>query len=184
MTNEIKEFRDGIFALRTRRFGTIAELMIETLYNFKSPHNQFHDRYNEVGHQRIEIKFSTVMKTNEAIINRSNAIDQCKKANLGNRALNSTDMYTYDFDCNIQQVKRLEFDVLYYGMFFADRIAIFKMLSNEITSCYGYSNKQHKGNKGEGQFHLNHNSIDYHMQNHFVKWLTYEELYNLLNIKK
>ena len=27
MTNEIREFRDGIFALRTRRFGTVAELM-------------------------------------------------------------------------------------------------------------------------------------------------------------
>ena len=43
-------------------------------------------------------------------------------------------MYEYDFDCNIQQVKRLEFDVLYYGLFFADRIAIFKMHSSEILS--------------------------------------------------
>ncbi len=50
MTNEIKEFRDGIFALRTRRFGTVAELMIEALYNFSKSHNQFHDRYDEVGH--------------------------------------------------------------------------------------------------------------------------------------
>lgn len=124
MTNEIREFRDGIFALRTRRFGTVAELMIEALYNFTKSHNQFHDRYDEVGHQRIEIKFSTVMKENEAVISRFNSIDQCKKANLGNRALNSTDMYEYDFDCNIQQVKRLEFDVLYYGLFFADRIAM------------------------------------------------------------
>ena len=117
MNDEIKEFRDGIFALRTRRFGTVAELMIEALYSFTKSHNQFHDRYDEVGHQRIEIKFSTVMKANEAVINRSNAIDQCKKANLGNRALNSTEMYEYDFDCNIQQVKRLEFDVLYYGLY-------------------------------------------------------------------
>ena len=181
MTNEIKEFRDGIFALRTRRFGTVAELMIEALYSFSKSHNQFHDRYDEVGHQRIEIKFSTVMKANEAVISRSNSIDQCKKANLGNRALNSTEMYDYDFDCNIQQVKRLEFDVLYYGLFFADRIAIFKMYSNEILSCLGYSDKQHKGNEGEGQFHLNRSSIDYHMKNHFVQWLTYEELYNLLS---
>ena len=181
MTNEIKEFRDGIFALRTRRFGTVAELMIEALYSFSKSHNQFHDRYDEVGHQRIEIKFSTVMKANEAVISRSNSIDQCKKANPGNRALNSTEMYDYDFDCNIQQVKRLEFDVLYYGLFFADRIAIFKMYSNEILSCLGYSDKQHKGNEGEGQFHLNRSSIDYHMKNHFVQWLTYEELYNLLS---
>ena len=180
MNSEIREFRDGIFALRTRRFGTVAELMIEALYNFTQSHNQFHDRYDEVGHQRIEIKFSTVMKENEARINRSNSIDQCKKANVANRALNSTDMYRYDFDCNIQQVKRLEFDVLYYGLFFADRIAIFKMHSDEILSCYGYSDKQHKGNEGEGQFHLNRSSIAYHMENHFVQWLTYEELYNLL----
>ena len=71
--------------------------------------------------------------------------------------------------------------VLYYGLFFADRIAIFKMNSNEILSCFGYSDKQHKGNEGEGQFHLNRSSIDYHMQNHFVQWLTYEELFELLN---
>lgn len=179
MNSEIKEFRDGIFALRTRRFGTVAELMIEALYNFTKSHNQFHDRYDEIGHQRIEIKFSTVMKENEARINRSNAIDQCKKANVANRALNSRDMYLYDFDCNIQQVKRSEFDVLYYGLFFADRIAIFKMHSDEILSCFGYSDKQHKGNAGEGQFHLNQGSIYYHMENHFVQWLTYEELYSL-----
>ena len=93
MTNEIKEFRDGIFALRTRRFGTIAELMIEALYNFKKSQNQFHDRYDEGARQRIEIKFSTVMKSNDAAITRFNSIEQCKKANLGNRALNSSDMY-------------------------------------------------------------------------------------------
>ena len=181
MTNEIREFRDGIFALRTRRFGTVAELMIEALYKFTNSRNQFHDRYDEVSHKRIEIKFSTVMKTNEAIINRYNVIDQCKKANLGNRALNSTDIYNYDFDCNIQQVKRLEFDVLYYGLFFADCIVIFKMNSSEILSCPGYSDKQHKGNEGEGQFHLNRSTIDYHMYNHFVHRLTYEELHAMFS---
>ena len=39
MNDTIKEFRDGIFALRTRRFGTVAELMIEGLYNLGSSHN-------------------------------------------------------------------------------------------------------------------------------------------------
>lgn len=179
MTNDIKEFRDGIFALRTRRFGNVAELMIEVLYGYTKSHNQFHDRYDEVRKQRIEVKFSTVMKTNDEPITRSNVIEQCKKANIGNRALSSTDMYNYDFDCNIQQVKRLEFDVIYYGLFFADRIAIFKMNSDKIMSCPGYSDKQHKGNEGEGQFHLNRSTIDYHMQHHFIKWLTYEELYDL-----
>ncbi len=179
MNDEIKEFRDGIFALRTRRFGTVAELMIEALYSYTHSKNQFHDRYDESGKRRIEIKFSTVMKANEAKINCHNMIDQSKKANLGNRALRSTEMHQYNFDCNIQQIKRTEFDVLYYGLFFSDKIAIFKMSSDEILRCPGYSDFQHKGNKGEGQFHLNRNSIDYHFENHFVQWLSYEELYNL-----
>lgn len=181
---EIREFRDGIFALRTRRFGTIAELMIEALYNFSKSHNQFHDRYDEVENQRIEIKFSTVMKANDTVISCTNVIDQCKKANLGNRALRSADIYNCDFDCNIQQVKPKEFDVLYYGLFFADCIFIFKMNSNEVLSCPGYSSKQHKGNEGEGQFHINRGSIDYHMQHHFIQNLTYEELYNLFSAGK
>lgn len=181
MDETIKEFRDGIFALRTRRFGAVAEIMIEELYNFTQSHNQFHDRYNEENNERIEIKFSTVMKANDATIKPSNSIEQCMKANVANRALSSQEIYSYDFDCNIQQVKRKEFDVLYYGLFFADRIAIFKMKSSEIMSCEGYSDKQHKGNVGEGQFHLNPSTIEYHMQNHLVQWLTYEQLYNLFS---
>ena len=181
MNDEVKEFRDGIFALRTRRFGTVAELMIEALYNLGKSHNKFHDRYDEVGHQRIEIKFSTVIKMNEDVITRANCIEQCKKANLGNRAINSADMHDYRFDCNIQQVKQSEFDVLYYGLFFSDRIAIFKMRSDEVSSCLRYSDKQHKGNSGEGQFRLDRRSIDHHMRNHFIQWLTYEELFDLFD---
>lgn len=37
----------------------------------------------------------------------------------------------YSFDCNIQQVKRKEFDLLYYGLFFADKIEVYKMTSKE-----------------------------------------------------
>lgn len=182
MDSNIKEFRDGIFALRTRRFGTVAELMIAALYEFNKSHNQFHDRYDDVNNRRIEIKFSTVMKANEAVITADNIIDQCKKANLGSRALNSTDIHQFSFDCNIQQIKRTEFDVLYYGLFFADRIAIFKMNTNEILQCQGYSDFQHKGNEGEGQFHLNQDSIDYHLKNYFVQWLDYEDLYRIFEL--
>ena len=46
MNDEIKEFRDGIFALRTRRIWDSSELMIEALYSFTKSHNQFHDRYD------------------------------------------------------------------------------------------------------------------------------------------
>ncbi|NMA70258.1 MAG: hypothetical protein GX958_12715 [Desulfitobacterium sp.] len=179
MEEKIKEFRDGIFALRTRRFGTVAELMIRKLINASESLNQFHDLYDEAEGKRIEVKFSTVMKANKTTINENNLIEQCIKATVSNRAMRSDEIHLYNFDCNIQQIKRVEFDILYYGLFFADRIAIFKMNSSDILNCYGYSDFQHKGNKGEGQFHLNPQSIDYHFENHFLQWLTYDELYDL-----
>lgn len=179
MEEKIKEFRDGIFALKTRRFGTIAEIMIEALYRFGKSHNQFHDRFDEAGHKRIEVKFSTVVKKCDAVISLKNAIEQCKQANLSNRALSSTEIQNNGFDCNIQQVKTNEFDVLYYGLFFFDKISIFKIDSSDVKNCIGYSDKQHKGNVGEGQFHLNNKTIEDHMKKHFVRWLTYEELYRL-----
>ena len=181
MPNEIKEFRDGIFALRTRRFGTVAELMIEALYRLYESQNQFHDRYDSVNDRRVEIKFSTVMIENDARITATNVIEQCKKANLGTRAMNSNEIEFFAFDCNIQQIKRIEFDVLFYGLFFADKIAIFKAKSEEILDIPGYSDFQHKGNQGEGQFHINQRTIDYHMKNRFIQWLTYEDLYNLFS---
>ena len=181
MEQNIQEFRDGIFALRSRRFGTVAELMIEKLYGFKESRNQFHDRFDDTCNKRVEIKFSTVMKANESTINASNLIDQCAKASLAQRALNSQDIDHFPFDCNIQQVKCAEFDLLYYGLFFADKIAIFSMTNDEVISCPGYSDFQHKGNEGEGQFHLNNTSIEYHLKNYFVRWLFYEEFYHMFS---
>ena len=179
MDEKIAEFRDGIFALRTRRFGTVAELMIQKLICASAGINQFHDLYDEANNKKIEVKFSTVMKANESTITKTNLIDQCAKATVSKRAMQSNEFNLYGFDCNIQQIKRKEFDILYYGLFFADKIAIFMIRSENILNCLGYSDFQHKGNEGEGQFHLNQQTINYHFDNHFLQWLTYEDLYDL-----
>ena len=181
-SEEINKFRDGIFALRTRRFGTVAEIMIKRLYNLDESGSLAFDKMEKMTNKRIEVKFSTVMKKNEAKIYEDNVIDQCYKANLANRAMNSFE--TGRFDCNIQQVKRTEFDVLYYGLFFADQIEIFMMKSSEISNCPGYSDKQHRGNEGEGQFHLNQSNMEYHRKHYLQQILTYEKLYKLLLNKK
>lgn len=176
----VEEFRDGIFALRTRRFGTVAEIMIKRLYNLDESGTLAFDKRDRYSKARIEVKFSTVMKENDDKIRETNVIDQCKKANVSNRAMKSSEVGKYSFDCNIQQVKRKEFDVLYYGLFFADAIEIYKMSSNEILECPGYSDKQHRGNEGEGQFHLNESNIGYHREKFLDRVLTYAELYTLL----
>ncbi len=53
------------------------------------------------------------------------------------------------------------------------------MTSKQVLNTEGYSNKQHRGNVGEGQFHLNQSNIDYHRKNFLVEKLTYEQLYQL-----
>lgn len=176
----ISEFRDGIFALRTRRFGTVAEIMIKKIYQLEDSHTLEYDKFDKDNDKRVEVKFSTVMKANDSKINEKNVIEQCLKANLANRAMKYTDINTYSFDCNIQQVKCVEFDILYYGLFFADKILIFKITSEEIKNCQGYSNKQHRNNEGEGQFHINNDTLKYHLENYFIKDLDYERLYNIL----
>ncbi len=175
----IEEFRNGIFALRTRRFGDVAEIMIKKLYNLEEAKSLAFDKRDRNSGERIEVKFSTVMKENDDKIRDNNVIDQCRKANLTNRAMRSKDVSRYHFDCNIQQVKCKEFDILYYGLFFADIIEIYKMNSREVLECPGYSNKQHRGNEGEGQFHLNESNIDYHRQHYHEHTLTYAALYRL-----
>jgi len=179
-TEEIAKFRDGIFALRTRRFGTVAEIMIKKLYHMSESHDLAFDKFSET-EGKVEVKFSTVMRENDDKIREANVIDQCNKANLASRAMNSWEVDKgIDFDCNIQQVKTNEFQVLYYGLFFADTIEIYEMTREQVLACPGYSNKQHRGNEGEGQFHLNQGTIQFHRQNYLKQVLTYEELYNLL----
>ena len=58
MEQKIIDFRDGIFALRTRRFGTVAEIMIKKLVNASKSKNQFHDLYDEAVKSRIVCKFA------------------------------------------------------------------------------------------------------------------------------
>jgi len=172
--------REGIFALRTRRFGTVAELMIKRLVKLGKGKNQFHDLYDDSDHKRIEVKFSTVMKGAEGTVTEDTVLQCIEEAIAANRMVSFQDWKNFKFDCNIQQVKRVEFDVLYYGLFFADCIKIFRILSEQIGSQISYSDKQHKGNVGEGQFHINGDTFQTHLNDYLYQTLTYEELYELL----
>ena len=57
-----EELREGIFNLNTRRFGTIAEVMIQRLCKLNESSSLFHDLYDDMQKHRVEVKFSTVRK--------------------------------------------------------------------------------------------------------------------------
>ena len=176
----IEKFRDDIFALRTRRFGNVSEIMVQRMFKLENSNTLNYDKFDSATKDRIEIKFSTVMKANNSSINDRNVVEQILNANVSQRAIKYSKTNKYNFDCNIQQIKCDEYDILYYGLFFADKILIFKMTSDETIKCPGYSNKQHRNNEGEGQFHINNKNIEYHKKKHFITEINYSELYNLI----
>lgn len=177
---KILDFKNGIFSLNTRRFGSVAEVMIEKLYKLSASHNISFDRLNPQTNEKVEIKFSRVLKANDNKINGTNIITECINANFSHRILRKSDISHEKFDCNIQQIKRKNFDVLYYGLFFIDVIQIFRVKSINIENlCPAYSNFQHAGNIGEGQFHINNETYPVHISNNFIEEIDYNYLYNL-----
>ena len=176
-----EELRNGIYSLRTRRFGTVAEIMIKKLENLDWGDNISHDLNDKKLNKRIEVKFSTAMRSNKNKITVDNVLEEIFQALDKNRMFKRCEWSIYNFDCNIQQVKKKEFDILYYGIFFSDLVEIFKISTNEIDAAINYSDKQHAGNEGEGQFHLNNNTYEYHRNNFFHKNLSYNELFDLFS---
>ncbi len=179
MEQNVADFREGIYSLYTTRFGTVAELMVQKLYDMSNSNTTAFDKIYQG--ERVEIKFSRALKENTDKIRLANVIEQC----LNNSSKNRGIKYYIDnkpaFDCNIQQVKPAEFDWLYYGLFFLDCIVIFKIKSQDIPTLPNWSDKQHRGNVSEGQFHITNGCLDYHVNHHLERIITYEELFALFN---
>jgi hypothetical protein len=174
--------REGIYALNTRRFGSVAEVLVKKLADFGKAQNQFHDLYCDLHKKRVEVKFSRALKKSEIPITEQTILQCIEGATSERRLVKWEDRRAVKFDCNIQQVKRVEFDELYYGIFFADCVVIFNIESGDIGSHIYYSDRQHKGNTGEGQFHVNQDTIKIHEDKYFYRRLAYPELYNILRV--
>ena len=160
--------------------------MIKRMEKCGKSQNQFHDLYDDVKRRRIEVKFSVVMKKADTPISESTVLQCIEESTSAERMVAFSEWEQHKFDCNIQQIKRVEFDVLYYGLFFSDKILIFRIESGQIKENnkggqIHYSDFQHKGNEGEGQFHINSDTFHIHLDNHLYQTLTYDQLYTLLS---
>lgn len=177
MSINIADFQRGIFALGTN-FGELAQLMIQKLEGFTPANGKYYDLLDTEGN-KIEVKFSRAKKKLKPLKD-SNLIDYCLSSTVDSRAMQESEASTVCFDCNIQQLKPNEFDILYYGIFFKDSIVIFKATSEEVVNMPGYS-IQHKGGS-EYQFHINKSNFKTHMREktgYFHMRITYQQLHNL-----
>ena len=176
-----EDLREGIFALHTRRFGSVAEVLIQRLKKLGKAKNLFHDLYDDLESKRVEVKFSRALKKSELLVTPDTVLQCIDSATSENRLVAWDHRERVPYDCNIQQVKRVEFDVLYYGIFFSDAVVIFHIDSDEIGPQIYYSDKQHKGNVGEGQFHINNDTISIHVEKYLYQKLSYDELLEVLS---
>lgn len=63
------------------------------------------------------------------------------------------------FDMNFQQVKPACCDVFVWIAVWSDKIRYWILSSQELEAHRDYSTRQHRGNSGEGQLHLNHENV-------------------------
>jgi hypothetical protein len=63
----------------------------------------------------------------------------------------------------------------------SDGVEIFRIDADSISADIYYSDKQHAGNEGEGQFHLNNQTYAFHKENYFIETLTYNNLLVILS---
>ncbi len=187
MKNEELKLRDVIFSLHTRKFGNVVEKLVETIliefgFIVKKSTDLSYDR--QINNSNDEIKGSRVLGKSVLNLENENIIESLFSHDT-NRFVNIENSSETEWDCNIQQIKLELFNTLWYVLFFGDCVAVFKIERDNILNDknISYSNKQHRGNEGEGQFHVTNKNIKYHLDNFLVKTITYNEVYIKLNEK-
>lgn len=185
MKNNHLRLRDAIFSLHTRKFGNIVEKLVERILSefgfiVDKPKDLSYDI--EINQLKDEIKGSRVLGKSVLNFQNGNIVETLLNHDT-DRHVKLNDTTKKEWDCNIQQIKTKLFSNLWYVLFFSDGVAVFKISSNQILEDknINYSNKQHRGNEGEGQFHVTEKNINYHLENYLVKIITYEEVFQKLN---
>lgn len=177
------EFKQGLLRLHTRQFGSVVETVVKLLADYQSSGQLDFDLIDAESGKRIEVKSSRVQKKSRLPKDDPGKIyDFIMDNSSRRRFLRQDQAAKVDFDCNIQQVKTDLFDVMYYLLFFYDVIEVFQIEKGEILSDtnLNYSNKQHRGNEGEGQFHINTKNYQYHKDSYYQGSITYEDLIEVL----
>ena len=170
----------SICNLNTRKFGDVGEILMSKIVKGleKSDDLSYDKKFKN---KKGEVKVSSAF-TRASPITEENICEVLMQDNSV-RLIEDKNKLEEKWDCNIQQVKPKCFDILWYGIFLKDAIYIFEIPSKTIIedSSIQYSDKQHRGNTGEGQFHLKNTNIQYHIDNYLYAKIDYNGLWKLLN---
>ncbi len=104
----MSELREGIFRLHTRRFGTVAELLVKKLINARESNDAKYDL--ESDGTRIECKFSRAWQKSQVPVSDSTVMEAIYEQ--VRRDISYEDCEDRHWDCNFQQIKKDLFDVM------------------------------------------------------------------------
>ena len=181
-TGNAKIFRDGIMNMNVNQFGRVGEVVVEILMNYKRSEDSDYDSIDEDG-RRVEVKSAKVQtggKKGKVEIVADNFYDMAMNFGKRGRLLNQETAMggTVAFSCTLQQIKPDLFDWLFYLLFFKDRIEIFTIDSDALTSGglnLGYS---------KGNLRINEKRYQYHKSKRFFQSISYRDLMEKVKDKK
>ena len=134
MDNKVKELRDSIFSLNTRKFGTVNEMLVERIVEefgliVEEPKDTSYDR--KIDNSKDEIKGSRVLKESKLKFSKENIIG-CILNHESHRMIKLDDASKNTWDSNIQQIKTDLFSTLWYSLYFEDKVVLFKIKNDLI----------------------------------------------------
>lgn len=179
---ESKKLRNGYFMSSSRTYGEIyIEPLIRKLYGLNISKTDENDA--EKNGVKYEIKASKVLIKKNKTKNKNyldTVISECEKNDLF-RIFPFNECGNHEYLSNIQNVKRDHFDILLYTLLFSDCLVIFKCQKEKISLLPNWCGKHGRYDQlgKSGQFPINKNNIQYHIDNHLESILTWDEVYKL-----
>jgi len=178
-TNNIDAMISNIVAMSPKKIGTFLEDILQYHFNIEDNGNVNSENDGKKDGKNIEIKCSRVIYDNIG-----EHEDKYEYLINSKKTLLSIDKLLTDkkYDCNMQQVKPGYFDEIYYTILTQEGFIVFKMTSDQVLTDKNitYSDKQHRGNTGEGQFHLKKSNIEYHINTYMIDTISWKTVIEVL----
>ena len=187
-TSDHEQFRDGIMKLNSHQFGRVGEIVVETLMGYTRSEVTEYD-LTDLDGQKVEVKATKVQEGGDMKITSDNFYDVTVTYAKWERLLTRRKALAgkATFACNIQRVKPLLFDRLFYLLFFKDQIEIFAIDSGFLIfddPDLGYTSRPYGGDLDKGHLRIDGATYPYHKSNQFVRHISYHDLMHKVKAQK
>jgi hypothetical protein len=173
--------RNSIFLASSRTYSeTYMEPLLRRKYNLTKSVDNSHDAINQFK-EHGELKSSKTLRKvypkrkEKSLLNQIISIQETTETN---RMIPFADCKTADYLSNIQNIKRDDFEYMYYVLLFEDCAKIFFIKSEDVEKVPNWSPKHGRYDElgKSGQFPIDKSNIQYHLNNHLIDTMTWIEI--------